>query len=269
MGLINSLLSGGIKKLNSLKSPYRKVGFTWFDERFIKNMPDHQFNDIKLFGKKIRVWGRIGFIYAVKEIFIDEYYKIRLKPNSYIIDCGANIGLSVIYLKRAFPDSKIIAFEPDEKNFELLNYNINAFGFKNVEIRKQAVWVEQTNLSFTNDGTMSSKIDSSGNHIVKAIRLKDLLIQPVDFLKIDIEGAEYAVLTDIKDSLYQVSNLFIEYHGYFNQNNELIEILQIVNNAGFNFYIKEAASMYDHPFYDGKKSPAVFDVQLNVFCKRN
>jgi FkbM family methyltransferase len=269
MGLMNSLVSGGIKKLTSLKSPFRKVGFTWLDERFIKNMPDDQFNDVKIFGKNIRVWGRIGFIYAVKEIFIDEYYKIRLKPNAYIIDCGANIGLSVIYLKRAYPDSKIIAFEPDEKNFELLTYNVNAFGFKNVDLRKQAIWVEETNLSFTNDGTMSSKIDSSGTHSVKAIRLKDLLIQPVDFLKIDIEGAEYPVLMDIKDSLHHVSILFIEYHGNFHQNNELNEILQIVNQAGFTYYIKEAASIYDHPFYDEKKSPAVFDVQLNIFCKRN
>lgn len=255
--------------MNSLKSPYRKVGFTWFDERIIKNMPDEKLNEVKLFGKKIRVWGRIGFIYAVKEIFIDEYYKIRLKSDPFIIDCGANIGLSVIYLKRAYPDARIIAFEPDEKNFELLSYNVNAFEFKNVDVRKQAVWVEETTLSFTNDGTMSSKIDSSGTHSVQAIRLKDLLNQPIDFLKIDIEGAEYTVLRDIKDSLQYVTNLFIEYHGNFNQNNELNEILQIVNMAGFNFYIKEAASMYDHPFYDEKKSPAVFDVQLNIFCKRN
>ncbi|MGZ5254531.1 MAG: FkbM family methyltransferase [Flavitalea sp.] len=269
MSLINSLVSGGVKKLNSLKSPFRKVGFTWLDERFIKNMPDDQLNEVKLFGEKIRVWGRIGFIYAVKEIFIDEYYKIRLKKDPYIIDCGANIGLSVIYLKRAYPNARIIAFEPDEKNFELLNYNVNAFGFKNIQLKKQAVWIEETMLSFTNDGTMSSKIDSSGSHEVQAIRLKNLLDQSVDFLKIDIEGAEYPVLKDIKDSLHYVSNLFIEYHGNFNQNNELNEILMIVNEAGFSYYIKEAASMYDHPFYDEKKSPAVFDVQLNIFCKRN
>ena len=41
-------------------------------------------------------------------------------------------------------------------------------------------------------------------------------------MKLDIEGAEYKVLKDIADNLGNVNNMFIEYHGTFDQNNELI-----------------------------------------------
>lgn len=103
---------------------------------------------------------------------------------------------------------------------------------------------------------------------MQATRLKDLLNQPVNFLKLYIEGAEYAVAKDIKDALHHVSNLFIEYHGSFSQGNELIEILQIVSDAGFHYYIKEATSVYDHPF-KAMKTNNQFDVQLNIFCSRH
>ena len=105
--------------------------------------------------------------------------------------------------------------------------------------------------------------------VVKAIRLKDFLNRQVDFLKIDIEGAENIVLTDIEDNLHYVKNMFLEYHGSFDQNKELLKMINIVSNAGFNFYIKEATSCYDSPFYRKIPSNAAFDIQLNIFCFRN
>jgi hypothetical protein len=62
--------------------------------------------------------------------------------------------------------------------------------------------------------------------------------------------------------------MFIEYHGTFAQNGELTEMIGIINRCGFNFYIKEAASLYDYPFYRIKKSALNYDVQLNLFCFR-
>ncbi len=59
-------------------------------------------------------------IYTVlKEIFIEDIYDQQLPENAYILDCGAHIGLSVIYLKSICPSANIICFEPDNKNFEL------------------------------------------------------------------------------------------------------------------------------------------------------
>jgi hypothetical protein len=87
----------------------------------------------------------------------------------------------------------------------------------------------------------------------------------VDFLKLDIEGAEYKVLKDITENLHYVTNMFVEYHGTFPQNNELVEIFEIISKAGFRFYIKEAANNYPYPFLP-KPRKLDYDVQLNIFC---
>jgi hypothetical protein len=62
--------------------------------------------------------------------------------------------------------------------------------------------------------------------------------------------------------------MFIEYHGSFAQNDELLEIFEIIVKSGFKFYIKEAAINYEHPFLQ-KQEKLNYDVQLNIFCFRN
>ena len=64
----------------------------------------------------------------------------------------------------------------------------------------------------------------------------------------DIEGAEYAVMKDVEEVLFNVQNLFLEYHGTFGQNNELVDIFNILSRTGFQFYIKEATPVYKSPF---------------------
>ena len=86
-------------------------------------------------------------------------------------------------------------------------------------------------------------------------------------MKIDIEGAEYEVLKDIKDKLHLIDNMFLEYHGSFNQNIQLNELLQMIVASGFKYYIKEAATVYPTPFYRNHTSET-YDVQLNIFCFR-
>lgn len=266
--LYTNILRGIRKKIRGQENLYKRINWNWFDLRIIKNMPEDRENIVKLFDRRIHVFGRIGFIHAVREIFLEELYKIELNPNPFIIDCGANIGLSVIYFKRRFPNSTIIAFEPDEVNFELLKKNISIFNFTGITLEKKAVWKENTTLSFSNEGTMMSKIVDAGTYRVEAIKLKDLINKSIDLLKIDIEGAEYEVLVSIREDLYQVKNLFIEYHGSFSQNFELNKIFKILTEAGFSYYIKEAAPVYLHPFIRKKPEHVPYDIQLNIFCFR-
>ncbi len=63
----------------------------------------------------------------------------------------------------------------------------------------------------------------------------------------------------------QITTVVLDY-----QSRTSVILLQIVSNAGFNFYIKEAASIYSHPFIHYKlKQPKYYDVQLNIFCFKN
>jgi len=271
--LLTNLTAGINHKMNKLfTNPYGEVNLNWFSIKYYKHLPAGKLRKHRLFGKYIYFYSATEFLHGLKEIFIENIYQQQLPSNPYIIDCGANIGMSVIYLKQQFPTATIVAFEPDEKNFNLLEKNMASFGYNNVDLRKEAVWIENTEISFASDASMSSKIEegSSNNAVtVKAIRLKDLLTQKVQFLKMDIEGAEYKVLCDIEDQLDLVENLFIEYHGLYSQHEELSHIFSMLSKKGFHYYIKEAAVIYETPFIKQKNPAIPYDVQLNIFCFRN
>lgn len=256
----------------TFSNPYKKVNIGLLQLKYLKHLANGKERSHQLHGHSLFYTSATELLHGLKEIFLEEIYLQELGQAPYILDCGANIGLSVIYLKEKFPEAQIIAFEPDKNNAALLEKNIDSFGFAGVEIRKEAVWTENTELRFVSDSSMSSRIgEGNGEHsiLVKAIRLKDLLNRKVDFLKIDIEGAEYNVLMDIQDQLHLVNHLFLEYHGSFKQNKELNEILSILTQSGFRYYIKEAAPVYTHPF-TGSKNPSIpYDVQLNIFCSRD
>lgn len=266
--LLNGLRSR-IKK--TFQNSYREVNINWLSLKYLKHLPADKIHSHKLLQHQTYFYGGLEYLHGVKEIFLEGVYNQKLPDNAYIIDCGAHIGLSVIYLKSICPTAHIVCFEPDNKNFDLLEKNIFSHQLKNVEAKKEAVWTENTSLTFIQDGNMGSKIGDSTlpNSVeVKATRLKDYLNKRVDFLKMDIEGAEYEVLKDISGSLENVNKMFIEYHGTFEQNNELLEILNLVSKAHFNFYIKEAASIFDQPFLP-KNVATSYDVQLNIFCVKN
>lgn len=272
ISFIINVTKSNLKRFRSgLKNPYKEINLNWFKLKYYKHLTPGKISKHMLFGKPLYFSHSLELVNGLKEIFIHNTYRQKLKEVPFIIDCGANIGLSIISMKRQYPNAEIIAYEPDDKNFHLLSENIKSFGYSNVTLHKEAVWTSNTTLQFSNAGLMSSKIETgnSNNTIeIKAIRLKDVIDREVDFLKIDIEGAEYEVLKDIADKLHLVKNMFLEYHGTFAQNGELADIINIIHSCGFNFYIKEAATLFDYPFYRIKKADINYDVQLNIFCFR-
>jgi FkbM family methyltransferase len=177
--------------------------------------------------------------------------------------------MSVIYFKSLYPDARIVAFEADPYIFSFLEKNIQSYNFKDVTLNNKAVW--NTNdevLSFLAEGGAGGRLQEKSDQFkfvdIKTARLKDYLTQKVDFLKIDIEGAEYKVLADCADSLKLVKNLFIEYHSMANDPQNLHLILQIVHDAGFRYHIKEAYAT-PYPFIERKLNFGM-DLQLNIFC---
>lgn len=256
-------------KFNLKKQQQQVAGLNWFS---IKKLKHDKSAHLKLHRSKM---GDLYYTQAqqlyhgLQEVFVEEIYKVSLASNARIIDCGANIGLSVLYFKSICPSAHITAFEPDRHNFELLTKNCIVNNLKQVDLVEAAVWKENTQLKFIAQGGMDSKISEGAEEgiLVKAYSLIDYLQDPVDFLKLDIEGAEFEVLKNIEEYLDKIATLFIEYHGSFSQTNELIAILNMVQKAGFYVYIKEACNVYPTPFYINSKHTQ-FDVQLNIFCRR-
>lgn len=234
-----------------------------------RNKPFHE-GRIDVVGQDTLYSDKTGLLHSLKEVFRDEVYKFKAKTDTpRIIDAGANIGLSVRYFKHLYPNANIIAYEPDPVIFKMLTENVGST--PGVDLRNSAAWIENTTLTFYSEGSLagSTEIDFLGNQkavTVAAERLKDeVASKPVDFLKIDIEGAENSVLFDIEDELENVDQLFFEYHSTPGKAQQLGDLLNLVTKAGYRYTINGAHGAA-HPFVESVSHG--FDLQLNVSCYR-
>jgi FkbM family methyltransferase len=210
-------------------------------------------------------------LHSIQEIFIEKTYNFTNRKNDelYIIDCGSNIGLGPIFWNRLYPNAKILCFEPDPNIFKLLLENTRHIKKDSIKYENKAVWISEKNISFEADGNLGGKIsDKTSNQLVETVRLKDVLNQNVDFLKIDIEGAEFDVLKDCQDNLSFVKNIFIEYHSNPLEPQILSNLLRIIADAGFRYYIKEAWVNRQQPYIEKSLNQSVYDLQLNIFGYR-
>ena len=253
--------------------PYHVFNIGWVKEKILKHQTDTNTLKHHLYKDKYRVAFSDGptFLMSIDELFINEFYKFRTtKDRPKIIDCGSYVGTSILYFKDNYPNAIVTGFEPDEKNYSILKTNFDSWNLSNTNIVNAAIWINNDGIHFNSEGNMSSRIETDINEysdtkIVKSVRLKDLLNEEIDFLKLDIEGAEYAVLKDCSDNLKIVKNLFIEYHGKYGEMFKLNEILEILLQNNFKYYIKEGNVVYPKPFWDRNKV-GEYDMLLNIFA---
>lgn len=233
--------------------------------------PRYTPTSINLFGGIFKLVDSASFLWTYYEIFDSEIYNFNSETsNPLIIDCGANIGLSILYLKRLYPQSRIIAFEPDLNIFQTLEENIKNFNFTNVELIRKAVWKSEGFLEFTSEGSDAGRLCDEESDLKKykvpTVCLRNYLKQPVDFLKIDIEGAETEVLKDIQEELVNVKNIFVEYHSFADQPQTLNVLIDILTQAGFKIYV-QTLCVSPQPLHTTNVLNGM-DMQLNIFGLR-
>jgi len=168
---------------------------------------------------------------------VDFFLKHKLNLAT-VIDAGANIGLTSLFFKAYFPDTKIIALEPSEDTFKILCNNVLNNNLKDITTLKKGLWGHSTYLSpdtSFRDGLdwafrlteTSDKNDSS----IEVISIPDIMEQynltSIDFLKIDIEGGEVSVFNNTLnlDWLNNVNVLAIEIHDEFDCRKDIENIL--------------------------------------------
>ena len=238
-------------------------------ERFRKQ-PRYTEGSTRLFGKPLRYIDSSSYYFLHEEIFQEEVYRFSTKrANPRIIDGGANIGLSVIYFKKNFPNSRITAFEADPKIALVCKENLSSHGIHDVEVHSKALWSKEAELSFHQEGADGGKLATSGeNHTkIPAVPLAQYIDEPVDFLKLDIEGAEWEVLNSCRKELHSVDKLFVEYHSCANQPQILPELLELLRSSGFRVFITSPSTFSPAPLIE-IKSYGGFDMVLNIFATR-
>jgi FkbM family methyltransferase len=149
-----------------------------------------------------------GF-HELKELIFLHHYLI---PEMIAIDVGSNIGEYTIFLAKRLKKGKVIAFEPMPPILSTLRENIAINHFTNVEIMAVGLADKKGKIEIheleddKNEGLSTIYLGNrkSRNTFIIDITTLDSLelkIDRLDFLKIDIEGAEIAALNGAKETL--------------------------------------------------------------------
>lgn len=260
--------------IGRIKDYFKRKRDSEYQQLFrLSKLPRYTSGSFELNNEKYIFPDASSFVFMYKELFKEEIYKFK-SDNEFpvIVDCGANIGMSIIYCKKQFPKAKIIAFEPERSIFKYLQSNIELHHLTDVEVINKAVWKEKTVLNFINEGADANRIASINNDVdnnptyeVETVKLSDYINEEIDFLKLDIEGAEVEVMKEIEFKLKNVKNIFIEYHSSENSKQELNIILDILTRNNFHYYIDSPNRTKRKPFID-KDTFLSFDFFLNIFA---
>lgn len=159
------------------------------------------------------------------QIFVHRVYGCldKFRDVKLIIDCGANVGYASVYLLNRFPQSRIIAVEPDSDTFAVLKTNLAPYTGRFRAICS-AVWSHPAGLVFSGsqpgfEWTNSVRPPSNSEPAnLMATDIRTLLegsgAERISILKIDIEGAESVVFSsNYENWIRRVDNLVIELHG--------------------------------------------------------
>jgi len=179
-----------------------------------------------LFNNPIELRKKDSDVVVFDQIYAEKQYHWKgieeLNPK-VIVDAGANIGLAALCFSNLFPNAHIYCIEPDKANYSLLLKNTK--NYSNIKTIQGALWHCEAMLDIENPEGFSAGLslmssDNKGKIKGYAINtlLRELNIDHIDILKIDIEGAEKEIF-EYGDLgwLDKVSILVIELHDMYKE----------------------------------------------------
>jgi FkbM family methyltransferase len=272
--LIRTIISNGMaakRSKYSLKQKFQIFGI--LNSLYFKSILFKGKTEVtqKIFSFKVTAYEYSHIALLFREIFLSkEYYFKCDKPQPAIIDCGANIGMSVLYFKFLYPDCSITAFEPNPIAYTLLKKNIADNNLRNVEAVNIGLSEKEGSIEFFTDGKDGILVASilkerGGNNLlnVKSMKLSDFIKnETFDLIKMDIEGAEYEVAKEMCSSqkLANSNKYIIEYHHRVSNNStSLPAFIENFESAGFGYnlsaHFKRIGGFQDILFYFYKEQP--------------
>jgi len=195
---------------------------------------------VHIFGHTIFYNDPRSFFSGLRDIFkIKIYHFSSSKESPVIIDGGGNIGLSVLYFKDIYPESKITVFEPDLEMLGFLKKNIAANSLEDVNVVSAGIDLNEGTVKFTPDHSDGGRINAGGKISVKIDKLSKYINSEVDFLKLDIEGSELNVLEDldINGKFKYIRELCLEWHSFSEQKQNLGKLLMILEKNNYKYFI--------------------------------
>jgi len=184
------------------------------------------------------------WIYPKRRLSEEKFLETYLRPGDTVVDVGANIGtIALTAAALVGSTGRVIAIEPHPRIFQYLTAQRTLNHATKLEIVQSAVGDHQGSVHFSNRGAdVMNSVTDDGTLTVPLDTLDHLLapfqIDHVDFLKIDVEGFEKAVLSGAQQTLALTNALYIETleEGLAHYGSSKQEICQLLRDHGFRLY---------------------------------
>lgn len=220
----------------------------WIANNFIVSKLRQNFTEIN--GQKMFLDSKDALNLSTQGVYDPletEIIKKTLKKGDIAIDLGANIGYyTLLFAKLVGETGKVFAFEPEPSNVELIKKNLAINGHHNVVVEQKAVSDKSGKAKLYSNGSVLTIQNASNPHkiqkpiLVDAVSLEDYFkkrCKSIDFIKMDIEGAEYFALKGMRSLLEKNEKIkmIIEFAPCFLKNAGVKpeEYLELLKNYGF------------------------------------
>ncbi|MBI4890094.1 MAG: FkbM family methyltransferase [Acidobacteria bacterium] len=187
------------------------------------------------------------------EIFCHEYYRPnRLLDRSKVrtvVDLGANVGFASLYFATVFPSAHIWSFEPHPVYFSQLAHQVRRNEIsKRVTLLNAAAGTRNMYCRISDEGRNSTIGGSSTENSFGACML-DLFelagpLAPLDYLKMDIEGGEHALLADPRFESLGIAEIAMEWHDTPEVKNAKLACVERLSGLGYQIEIREDCGGY-------------------------
>jgi FkbM family methyltransferase len=165
----------------------------------------------------VKLRDRTSDLGVLIQVFVNQEYRplvelisqfVEADEIRYVLDAGANIGLTTIYLRHFYPNAEFICVEPDQGNLRQLRENVSSNSMAGVHVFEGGVWGESRPMyldrSFRDGAEWAVTLrddqevgTSSPSEAVEGKTVDDLIADfgfpRIDILKMDIEGGEFSV----------------------------------------------------------------------------
>jgi FkbM family methyltransferase len=157
-----------------------------------------------------------GDLNSIREIWIEEAYRLPFAdPSGILLDLGANIGMTSLWLAKTYSFTQVIAVEPDPNNAALVRQNFALNGIAG-QVLEAAVGPREMEARFESSESSNLGRLSENGSLVPMITVGSIVqkfgVSRFGLVKIDIEGGEQELFDGPTEWLEQADAIIIEFH---------------------------------------------------------